>query len=127
MPMTTTAKARAALLVAAMALLSLAALLAAEPAHGGTYGAAICDPDLRAWSADASFRRSSPHYAAAADCGRGGNGLSVTHRANATAGGAWGAWIVRAPTGTAITRLNISASGGGAGGHTPELLSAAGD
>ena len=125
MPMTTTAKSRAALLAAVVALLSLAGLLAAEPAHGGTYGAAICNPDLRAWSADASFHRSSPHYTSAADCGRGGDGLSVTHRANATGDGAWGAWIVRAPTGTAITRLNVSASGSGAGGHTPELLSAA--
>jgi hypothetical protein len=125
MSMTTTAKARAALLVAVVALLSLAALLAAEPAHGGTYGAAICNPDLRAWSADVSFLRTSPHYTAAADCGRGGNGLSVTHRATATGGGAWGAWIVRAPAGTSITQLNVSASGGGAGGHTPELLRAA--
>jgi hypothetical protein len=125
MPTTTSAKARAALLVAVSALLALAALLAAEPAHGGTYGAAICNPDLRAWSADASFERSSRHYASAADCGPGGEGLSVTHRADATRGDAWGAWTVRPPVGTAITGLNVSASGTGAGGHIPELLSAA--
>jgi hypothetical protein len=116
---------RTAKLGAAIALLTLAALAAAEPARGGSYGAAVCNPDLGAWHADAAFTRSSPHYGSGADCGGGGEGLSIDNEADSTPAGAWGAWTVRAPAGTDIERLNVSAVGSPAGGHAPELATAA--
>lgn len=110
---------RAAIAAAATAL---AVLTAAEPARGGSYGVAICNPDLRAWHNDATFSRTSQHYGHGADCGGGGEGLSVTSDAQSTRAGAWGAWTVRAPAGTVISRVSVSAAGRAGGGHVPELL-----
>ena len=118
----TSIRTRAAIAAAATALGMLAA---AEPARGGSYGVAICNPDLRAWHNDAAFSRTSTHYGHAADCGGGGEGLSVASDAQPTHAGAWGAWTVRAPAGTAISRVSVSAAGRASGGHAPELLTGA--
>ena len=77
----TSIRTRAAIAAAATALGMLAA---AEPARGGSYGVAICNPDLRAWHNDAAFSRTSTHYGHAADCGGGGEGLSVASDAQPT-------------------------------------------
>ena len=106
----------------ALAAVACASLVAAAPARGGAYRVAICNPDLGAWHADASFERSSPHYRAEADCGVGGEGLSVRHDSEATRDGAWGAWTVRAPSGSTIAGLAVTAAGRPDGGHVPELL-----
>jgi hypothetical protein len=121
MPITST-RTRAAI---AAVTTALAVLTAAEPARGGAYGVAICNPDLRAWHNDAAFSRTSPHYGHGADCGGGGEGLSVTSDGRSTRAGAWGAWTVRAPAGTAISRVSVSAAGRAGGGHVPELLTGA--
>ncbi len=97
------------------------ALVAAAPARGGAYRAALCNPGLGAGHADAAFARSSPRFVSRAACAAGGEGLSVKSRA-ATRGGRWGAWIVPAPPGTLIRRLSVSAAGAAGGGRVPELL-----
>ncbi len=113
---------RPRLLFAACAMaVACLALMTAPPAHGGTYRAAICNPDLGAGHADATFAHTSPRYRSRASCATGGVGLSVTSHA-ATRGGRWGAWMVAAPRGTAIRRLSLSAAGRAGGGRIPEIL-----
>jgi hypothetical protein len=111
---------KAAAIAAAVAMLALPP----EAVGAGTYRVAVCHPGLGAWHADASFRRTSRHYSPEAGCGAGRPGLVVRHRARRTGHGRWGGWVLRAPQGSAIARVGVSASGRRAGGHGPELLTA---
>lgn len=107
-----------------IAVAACAGLPGATPpaAHAGTYPAAICNPDLGVGRADAGFERSSRHYVSTVGCEVGGDGLTVAHEAKGTAAGRWGAWSIRAPGGTAFSRLSATAAGRRGGGHVPELL-----
>jgi hypothetical protein len=118
--MTSSTLRKAAAMVAALAV----SAPLPEAAGAGTYRVAVCNPGLGAWHADASFRRTSSHYSPAAECGADRPGLVVRHRARRTGHGRWGGWVLRAPRGTAIARVGVSASGRRAGGHAPELLTA---
>jgi hypothetical protein len=106
------------------ALLAATALAPIAPptANGGVYRAAVCNPALGALHPDAVFARSSRHYVAAASCGQRQAGLSVRHEGRRTGHGRWGGWIVRAPRGTVISHLGVSAAGRRGGGHVPQLL-----
>jgi hypothetical protein len=107
----------------ATAILSLA-LLAPGIANAGVYRVAICNPALEAWYADASFQRTSRHYVSEASCGSGQAGLTVRHDGRSSGTGRWGGWTVRAPRGTFISHLGVSAAGRQADGHVPQLLAA---
>jgi hypothetical protein len=106
----------------AFAVVACLGLVAAVPARAGTYRAALCNPDLAAFHADASFERNSQHYLSATSCGIGGKGLVVSRSSGTTRAGAWGAWAIRAPTGTAISAVSVKAAGRARGGHRAELL-----
>jgi hypothetical protein len=105
----------------ALGIVGCLALVAAAPARGGAYRAALCNPDLGARHADATFERSSIHFRSRASCDVGGDGLGISHHAGSR-GGSWGAWIVSAPHGTVISRLSVSAADRAGGGNVPELL-----
>jgi hypothetical protein len=115
-----TSFARALALIAVGLAISIA-LVAAPAARGGTYRAALCNPDVGARHADAAFVRTSSDYGHGAACSVGGHGLVVGHR-GAGAPGSWGAWVVPAPRGTVISRLSVSAAGRARAGTVPELL-----
>ena len=108
--------------VLALAAAISLALLAPASARAGAYRAAVCNPSLGARHADAAYVRSSPRYEPRAACGTGGIGLAVTHEIGETRTGGWGAWTIRAPRGTLISRAGLSATGHMAGGNLPELL-----
>ena len=61
------------------------------------------------------------HYLDAASCGAGGRGLTVARERGRTPNGSWGAWSVRAPRGTTISRLSVYAAGRRGAGIVPEL------
>ena len=108
--------------VGALIMASCVALGAAAPASAGSYRAAVCHPGYGAGRADAVFERNSRHYLDASSCDAGGRGLMVSHeRGRRTPRGRWGAWSVRAPSGTAIERLTLFAAGRPGGGNVPEL------
>jgi len=113
-------------ILAATAFLAAAALasFATAPASAGIYRVAVCDPALGALHPDAVFARTSRHYVSDASCGEGQPGLAVRHEGRRSANGRWGAWAVRAPRGTVISNLGVSAAGRRAGGHVPQLLTA---
>lgn len=112
--------------ISAVAILVVTALtlMPFDPgvASAGVYRAAICNPALGARHADAGFRRTSPHYVSEASCASGQAGLAVRHEGRGTADGRWGGWTVRAPRGTVISHLGVSAAGHRAGGQVPQLL-----
>jgi hypothetical protein len=97
------------------------ALSTASPAAAGTYRAAVCHAGVGAGRAEAVFRRSSGHYLDRASCAAGGPGLMVSLAPGHTPGGSWGAWSIRAPRGTAISRLSVYAAGRRGAGTIPEL------
>jgi hypothetical protein len=107
--------------VGALSMASCVALSTAAPASAGAYRAAVCHAGLGASRADATFERSSRHYLDAASCGASGRGLMVSHERGRIPKGRWGAWSVRAPSGTAISRLSVYAAGRPGGGNVPEL------
>ena len=72
---------RAALIGVAVASF---ALLTAPPARARRYRAALCDPGLGAYHADATFERTSRRYLSESSCGAGGKGLVVGRRAGHT-------------------------------------------
>ncbi len=119
MPKPLSTRARALL---AVAIVACPALAAPASARAGGYRAALCNPDLGARHPDAIFQRNSRHYLSDASCEVGGDGLTVSHDARSSRAGAWGAWVVRSPGGTAISRLSVSAAGRAARGNVPELL-----
>ena len=98
------------------------ALLAAPEATAGPYRVAICNPDLGAHHADATFQRTSAHYVSDAGCGSDNPGLAIRHEGKRTGDSRWGAWTVHAPRGTVFTRVGVNAAGHGGGGHLPQLL-----
>ena len=108
--------------VAAITVLAALALAWPAAARAGVYRAALCDPDLDAFHADATFERNSRRYRSDASCRAGGNGLRVRRGQGASGVGAWGAWVIRAPRGTAISALSVKAAGRSAHGQVPELL-----
>ena len=97
--------------VAAITVLAALALAWPAAARAGAYRAALCDPDLDAFHADATFERTSRRYRSDASCRAGGNGLRVRRGQGASGVGAWGAWVIRAPRGTAISALSVKAAG----------------
>ncbi len=101
----------------ALTLVAGFALGAPAPARAGGYRAAICDPDLVAFHADAAFERNSRHYRPGTSCRAGGGGLIVRSDSGATRLGAWGGWVVTAPRGAAISALSLKAAGRSRGGH----------
>jgi hypothetical protein len=107
--------------VGTLIIASCVALGAAAPASAGSYRAAICHSGFGAGRADAVFERNSRHYLDASSCDAGGRGLMVSHKRGRTPKGRWGAWSVRAPSGTAIERLTVFAAGRPGGGNVPEL------
>jgi hypothetical protein len=113
--------------VASVAALAVAAFLTVPgpgAASAGVYRAAICNPGMGARHADASFLRTSTHYVSEASCGGGEAGLAVRHEGKRTRDGRWGGWTVRAPRGTVISHLGVSAAGRRSGGQVPQLLAA---
>jgi hypothetical protein len=110
----------AALLTAALAV----AMVQPGPATAGVYRAAVCNPAFGAWHADAAFLRTSNHYLSEASCGSGQPGLTVRHEGKRTHDGRWGGWTVRAPRGTVISHIGVSAAGRRSGGQIPLLLAA---
>jgi hypothetical protein len=100
------------------------ALLAPATADAGVYRAAICNPALGSGPADARFVRTSRHYTSDAGCANGQTGLVVRHEGKRTGEHRWGAWAIRAPRGTLISHLGVSAAGRRSGGHVPQLLTA---
>ncbi len=113
-------------IVAIPALLAATALSLIVPAaaRAGVYRAVVCNPALGAFHPDAVFARTSHHYVSDASCGEGQAGLTVRHEGRETGHGRWGGWSVRAPRGTVISHLGVSAAGRRAGGHVPQLLTA---
>jgi hypothetical protein len=108
--------------LAALGVLAALALAWPAAAQGGTYRAALCNPDLPAYHADATFERTSRRYRSDASCGVGGNGLHVGRDEGAAGAGTWGAWVVRAPRGLAISGLSVKAAGRAQHGQVPELV-----
>lgn len=105
----------------ALVTASCVALGMAAPATAGTYRAAVCHAGLGAGRAEAAFERTSRHFLDAASCGAGGLGLAVTRERGRTPNGSWGAWAVRTPSGTTISRLSVYAAGRRGAGIVPEL------
>ncbi len=105
----------------ALVTVSCLALGMAAPATAGSYRAAVCHAGLGAGRAEAVFERSHRGYLDAADCGAGGRGLAVSRERGRTPNGSWGAWSVRAPSGTTISRLSVYAAGRRGAGIVPEL------
>src|SRR3954463_13532039 len=99
-------------------------LLAPAAAGAGVYRAAVCNPALGARHPDARFVRSSDHYASDAGCANGQAGLVIRHEGKRTREHLWGAWTIRAPRGTVISHLGVSAAGRRSGGQVPQLLAA---
>jgi hypothetical protein len=108
--------------VGAAIAVTAAALLTAPKAGAGPYRVAICNPDVGARHADATFQRTSAHYVSDAGCSTDQPGLVVRHAGKRTGDSRWGAWTVHAPRGTVFTRLAVNAAGHGGGGHLPQLL-----
>jgi hypothetical protein len=106
----------------ALAIAAAVAALGAASARAGAYRAALCDPRLGAHHADAAFERSSPHYLPEISCEPGGDGLVVGRDRGPTRPGAWGAWVIRAPSGIAIAGLSLKAAARRRVGQVPELL-----
>ncbi len=119
MPNPTSTRARA---LVAFAIVACPGIAAPASARAGAYRAALCNPDLGARHADATFQRNSRHYLRDASCGVGGDGLAVSHDAETSRAGTWAAWVVRSPGGTEISRLSVSAAGRAGRGNVPELL-----
>ena len=105
----------------ALVTVSCLALGMAAPATAGSYRAAVCHAGLGAGRAEAVFERSHRGYLDAADCDAAGRGLAVSHERGRTPRGSWGAWSVRAPSGTTISRLSVYAAGRRGAGIIPEL------
>ena len=105
----------------ALVATSCVALGLAAPATAGSYRAAVCHAGFGAGRAEAAFERTSRHYLDAAACRAGGRGLTVTRERGRTPNGSWGAWTLRAPSGTAISRLSVYAAGRRGAGIVPEL------
>ena len=99
-------------------------MIAPPSASAGVYRAAVCNPVLAALHPDAVFARTSRHYVSDASCGEGQAGLAVRNEGKRTRQGLWGGWTVRAPRGTVISHLGVSAAGRRGGGQVPELLTA---
>ncbi len=94
-PRPTSTRARALL---AVAIVACPALAAPASARAGAYRAALCNPDLGARHADATFERNSRHYLSDASCERRaatGSPSGTTPRRSRA--GAWGAWVMRVP------------------------------
>ena len=110
-------------IVAVPSLLAATALASIAPPSpsAGVYRAAVCNPALGAFHPDAVFARTSHHYVSDASCGEGQAGLAVRDEGKRTGQGRWGGWTVRAPRGTLISRLGVSAAGRRAGGQVPQL------
>jgi hypothetical protein len=113
-------------IVAVPALIAAAVLVLIAPAaaRAGVYRAAICNPALGAFHQDAVFARTSHHYVSDASCGEDQAGLAVRHEGKRSGKGRWGGWSVRAPRGTVISHLGVSAAGRRGGGQVPQLLTA---
>jgi hypothetical protein len=111
---------------AILVLLAGAVLMTLAPAsaNAGVYRAAVCNPAVGAVHPDATFWRTSEHYVAEASCGEGDAGLAVRHEGKRTGHGRWGGWALRAPRGTFISHVGVSAAGRRGGGHVPQLLTA---
>ena len=97
------------------------ALSTAAPAAAGSYRAAVCHAGLGAGRAEAAFGQSSRHYLDGASCAAGAPGLSVSLAPGRAPYDSWGAWSIRAPRGTAISRLSVYAAGRRGAGAIPEL------
>ena len=112
---------RARLLTAAIAASGTLALTATPSADAGTYRAVQCHDRLTAGHADVVYARNSDRYLDSADCD--GAGLGIAHEAGrrATREGRYGAWTLRAPTGTEIVRASAVVSGKRHDGHAPDL------
>ena len=109
--------------VAAAAIaVTAVALLTAPKADAGPYRVAICNPDLGARHADATFERTSAHYISESGCATDQPGLVVRHSGKRTGDSRWGGWTVQAPRGTVFTHVGVNAAGHGGGGHLPQLL-----
>jgi hypothetical protein len=91
-------------------------------ARAGAYRGALCDPDLPAYHADATFERNSRRYRSDASCGIGSDGLRVGRDEGAAGAGTWGAWVIPAPRGTSISWLSLKAAGRARRGQVPELV-----
>ena len=108
---------RVFLLAAAGAL--LAVLLLPRDAAAGSYVVTQCSQHAPA-PGQASWERSSAHYAERTRCG-GGEGLQIHHDAERTALNRYGAWVWRAPAGTVFTSMQANASLTNSAGHYAEL------
>jgi hypothetical protein len=109
---------------ALVAVAIVAALMGtfASAARAGTYRAALCDPELGAYHADAAFERNSRRFVPGTSCGSGGDGLVVNRDRGASRPGAWGAWVIRTPSGIAIEGLSVKAAARKRAGQIAELL-----
>lgn len=92
--------------LAALALATIAAMLAPAGARAGTYVAVQCAPGHNAEAANAVFSRTSDHYLPGTACaGSSGGGLLIRHQADITKAGRYGAWSWAAPAGTEFTKI----------------------
>jgi hypothetical protein len=97
---------------------ALAALIAARPAGAGSSVATQCGAVDQ--GSGATWERTSADYRERRRC-FSGDGLQVFQDAGSTAHGRYGAWVWRAPAGTAFTSLQVNASLVNHAGHHGEL------
>ncbi|MCE3266465.1 MAG: hypothetical protein K0S15_1174 [Solirubrobacterales bacterium] len=86
-----------------LALVVLATL--APSARAGTYVAVQCHPAYDLAAADATFTRTSDHYASAKACAGNGPGLQIRNDSQTTKDGRYGAWSWRPPAGTRFAQI----------------------
>lgn len=102
------------LFAVAFVIALIAFLAVAGRAHAGFYTVTQCS-SVNAFS-EASWQRSSDHYAARQLCGTD-QGLQVFHEASDTGLGHYGAWVWQAPPGTVFTNVNANSSVTSQAGH----------
>jgi hypothetical protein len=110
---------RTRLMAVALLVAAVAALTLARPADAGNYVVTQCS-SVTAF-AEATWERSSDHYAARALCGSD-SGLQAYHDAESTGLWHYGGWVWRAPAGTVFTDVQANASLTHQAGHHGELV-----
>jgi len=113
---------RPALLAGALLIAASLVLVAAPGADAGIYRALQCHERSGAGQGAASYSANSARYVRAADCR--GAGLGITHEPGrkATTAGQFGAWTIKAPTGTRMIRARARVKAQGGGWHAPQML-----
>lgn len=99
----------------------IALVVCGSRAEAGIYQFSQCSPAHGSGRAEFGFSRTSPKYHSAADCGRDGSGLRISHDGTRESRLSFGQWRMVFPASLELVRLQMRAKGITARGHKPEI------